>query len=314
LPRPSFGSLGFVYTGPVEPVVGRTFAWPPRPNVLTGAAGCEAFVRGFSDDVIVGMLGPNPTQERFWLAAYYLTDLAFQASGDGPLGWGEFMERYNTMYPRGQPGLPDDPVTSYVNSLRTTDAASGSLTTRRAPIVRRHDPTRECNVCVAPASSSSELEPAPRHRGADAQRRTRLGELTEARRQLDGELDLLHQELGVDAEPRDRQPTQGVPVQGQAQERNDDRRPAQDVPVQGEPRDGNRNRRERRPTADQPHDRAPTPPVRVPEPGNNRRANGGANVDVNADADAPPLFRWASQNLAAVAMLLRGCPATSEER
>jgi hypothetical protein len=39
-----FGSLGFVYTGPVEPVAGRTFARPPRPNVLTGAVGCEAFV------------------------------------------------------------------------------------------------------------------------------------------------------------------------------------------------------------------------------------------------------------------------------
>jgi hypothetical protein len=37
---------------------------------------------------------------------------------------------------------------------------------------------------------------------------------------------------------------------------------------------------------------------------------------VNANADAPPLFRWASQNLAAAAMLLRGCPkpATSKER
>jgi hypothetical protein len=34
------------------------------------------------------MLGPNPTQERFRLAAYYLTDLTFQASGDEPLGWG----------------------------------------------------------------------------------------------------------------------------------------------------------------------------------------------------------------------------------
>jgi hypothetical protein len=33
------------------------------------------------------MLGPNPMQERFRLAAYYLTDLAFQASGDKPLGW-----------------------------------------------------------------------------------------------------------------------------------------------------------------------------------------------------------------------------------
>jgi hypothetical protein len=136
------------------------------------------------------------------------------------------MERYTTMYPRGQPGLPDDPVTAYVNGLRTTGAASGSPTTRRAPTVRRHDPTRECNVCVAPASSSSESEPVPRHRGADAQRRTRLGELTEARCQLDEELALLHQELDVDAEPCDRQPTQGVPVKGQAQERNDDRRPA----------------------------------------------------------------------------------------
>jgi hypothetical protein len=39
-----FGSLGFVYTGPVEPVVGRTFTRPLHPNVLTGAAGCETFV------------------------------------------------------------------------------------------------------------------------------------------------------------------------------------------------------------------------------------------------------------------------------
>jgi hypothetical protein len=47
----------------------------------------EVFVRGFSGDIIIGMLGPNPTQERFRLAAYYLTDLAFQASRDGPQGW-----------------------------------------------------------------------------------------------------------------------------------------------------------------------------------------------------------------------------------
>jgi hypothetical protein len=56
-----FGSLGFVYTGPAESVAGRTFARPPRPNVLTVAAGREAFVRGFSDETIIGMLGPNPT-------------------------------------------------------------------------------------------------------------------------------------------------------------------------------------------------------------------------------------------------------------
>jgi hypothetical protein len=39
-----FGSLSFVYTGPTESVAGRTFARPPRPNVLTGAVGHEAFV------------------------------------------------------------------------------------------------------------------------------------------------------------------------------------------------------------------------------------------------------------------------------
>jgi hypothetical protein len=58
-----FGSLGFVYTGPTESVAGRTFTRPPRPNVLMGAAGREAFIRGFSDETIISMLGPNPTQE-----------------------------------------------------------------------------------------------------------------------------------------------------------------------------------------------------------------------------------------------------------
>jgi hypothetical protein len=75
--------------------------------------------------------------------------------------------------------------------------------------------------------------------------------------------------------------------------------------VQDESRDGNGNRHERRPAADQSHGRAPTPPVRVLEPDNNRRANGGANA--NVDADAPLLFQRAPQNLAAAAMLLHGC-------
>jgi hypothetical protein len=87
-----FGSLGFVYARLMESVAERTFAQLPCPNVLTGAAVREANVRGFSNETIIGMLGPNPTQERFRLTAYYLTDLAFQASGDEPLGWGEFME------------------------------------------------------------------------------------------------------------------------------------------------------------------------------------------------------------------------------
>jgi hypothetical protein len=186
----SFGSLGFVNTGLVESVAGRSFDRPPRPNVLTGAGAREAFIRGFSDDVIMSMLGSNPTHEHFRLVAYHHTDLAFQASGDGLLGWGEFMERYTAMYPHGQPFLPNDPVTAYVNSLRTAGAAFGSTTTRRAGTMRRHDPTQECNICVATASSSFESEPAPRHRGTDDQRRMWLDELAEARNQLDEELAL----------------------------------------------------------------------------------------------------------------------------
>jgi hypothetical protein len=56
-----FVSLGFFYTGPTESIAGRTFAWTPRPNVLTGAAGREAFVRCLSKKTIRAMLGPNPT-------------------------------------------------------------------------------------------------------------------------------------------------------------------------------------------------------------------------------------------------------------
>jgi hypothetical protein len=122
------------------------------------------------------------------------------------------MERYSTMYPHGQPSLPDDPVTAYVDSLRAASIVPGSTTTRRVPTAQRHAPTRECNICVAPASSGSESEHAPRHRGADAQRRARLDELAEARRQLDDELVLLHRELGIGAEPRDRRPAQSVLV------------------------------------------------------------------------------------------------------
>jgi hypothetical protein len=84
--------------------------------------------------------------------------------------------------------------------------------------------------------------------------------------------------------------------------------------VQEQPREGSGERRERRQGAEQPRGRAPTPPARGLAHDNDRRANEGANVDT--DADAPPFFRRASQNLAAAAMLLRDCPeaATSEER
>jgi hypothetical protein len=73
------------------------------------------------------------------------------------------------MYPGGQLGLPDDTVTAYINNLRTTGAAFGLATTWRTPTTWQHDPTHECNVCVTSASSSSNLEPAPRHRATNAQ-------------------------------------------------------------------------------------------------------------------------------------------------
>jgi hypothetical protein len=114
--------------------------------------------------------GLNLTQERFRLTAYYLTDLAFQASREEPLAWGS--SRSGT--PQCTPRL----VTAYMNNLRAANTAPGSTTTRRARTMRRHDPTRECNVCVASALSSSEPEPTPRrrHPAAGAARRTRGGE------------------------------------------------------------------------------------------------------------------------------------------
>jgi hypothetical protein len=46
------------------------------------------------------------------------------------------MERYTVMYPRGQPGLPDESVTTYVNNLRATRAAPGTTAIRRARTTR----------------------------------------------------------------------------------------------------------------------------------------------------------------------------------
>jgi hypothetical protein len=81
---------------------------------------------------------------------------------------------------------------------------------------------------VASTSSSSEPEPTLRHRAAKAQRRARLDELAEAKRQLNEELALIHQE---------------------------------DVPMQEQPGEGNEEWRKRRPAAEQPRARAPTPPA-----------------------------------------------------
>jgi hypothetical protein len=178
-------------------------------------------------------------------------------------------------------------VTTYVNNLRATGATSGSVMTRRTPNLT------QCGL----ASRSSEPKPVPCRRATDAQRWARLDELAEARRQLDEELAILHRELGQDPEPRDQQPAQMVPVQEQ-------------------PREGNNERQERRPAAEQPRAHAPTPLARGRARDNDRCANEGTNVNAYNDTNALPLFRRASQNLAATTMLLRDYPeaVTSEER
>jgi hypothetical protein len=40
------------------------------------------------------------------------------------------MERYSTMYPHGQPGQPDVPVTVYIDSLHATSIVAGCATSR----------------------------------------------------------------------------------------------------------------------------------------------------------------------------------------
>jgi hypothetical protein len=80
------------------------------------------------------------------------------------------------------------------------------------------------------------------------------------------------------------------------------------VSVQEQPPEGDDEQKERHPAAEQSRDHALTLSARGRTRDNDRHANEGANVNANTDGDAPLLFRWASQNLAAVAMLLRGCP------
>jgi hypothetical protein len=74
-----------------------------------------------TSDYVMAALGPNPTQEHFCLAVYSATVLAFKASGEETLTWGEFVTKYDTVYLSGQPGLSNDPVAALLvtQPLRT---------------------------------------------------------------------------------------------------------------------------------------------------------------------------------------------------
>jgi hypothetical protein len=80
--------------------------------------------------------------------------------------------------------------------------------------MRQCDPTRECSVCPQRQAAPNQSQ----GRATDAQRRPRLDELAKARRQLDEELALLHQEYPCAGYPRAPQPTTciGSPYAGAA--------------------------------------------------------------------------------------------------
>jgi hypothetical protein len=115
-----------------------------------------------------------------------------------------------------------------------------------------------------------------------SERRACLDKITEARPQLDDELANLHRVLGEEKRPQDQQHDL----------QRDQRRDQED------------ELRDRRSDLERPRSRDRTPPARAHERDVNRRINKDAAVD-GGDA---PLFKPASQNLVAAAMLLCGCP------
>jgi hypothetical protein len=210
------------------------------------------------------------------------------------------MEWYTVMYPRGQSGLPDDLVTAYVDSLRTTGAAPRSMTTRR----------REPRDATTPRGSA--MSAWPLHRAAPNRSLLRAS----ATPTPSGGLGSTNSRR-PDASSTRSWPFYTKSLAWVLSPTIDARRRmflCRESPARGTTTGASAVRLPISPTVAHLRHR------RVDRCDNNRCANEGANIDAganaNADADAPPLFRWASQNLAAAAMLLRGCPvpATSEER
>jgi hypothetical protein len=75
-----FGLLGFVYTDPVESVIGDVFTRPAHPTASPMAARTTVFIHGLTSDYVMAVLGSNPMQEHLHLAVYSSTVLAFKAS------------------------------------------------------------------------------------------------------------------------------------------------------------------------------------------------------------------------------------------
>jgi hypothetical protein len=110
-----FGSLDFVYDGPVESPTAVVFArsQPDTPAATLDKQPESRSVKSVANQVLnlichdmVANLGPNPSQKLFRAAAYTTTMLALRMQDDEMLSWDEFKLYYDAMYPEGQTWLP----------------------------------------------------------------------------------------------------------------------------------------------------------------------------------------------------------------
>jgi hypothetical protein len=124
-----FGSLDFVFDGPVESPAGAVFSRsqpdapaPPQdqpheePQVVKSATDRVWDLVGRNMAVA---LGPNPSQELFRFAAFATSMLVFGLQEEETLTWDEFKLCYDSVYPEGQARLP----CGGVNTLAATGGA-----------------------------------------------------------------------------------------------------------------------------------------------------------------------------------------------
>jgi hypothetical protein len=205
------------------------------------------------------------------------------------------MERYTVVYPRGQPGLPDDPVTVCQQLARDQrrpriyddpEGTNHAATRPHAGVQHLRGPDIEQ---LRTGASTAPPTPNDGHNSTSSQRpsasSTRSGPFFTRSWGWTQSLaiDNLHRTFLCRSSP-----ARGTASGGSAAWLPNNLGPA---------------RRRRRPGDE--HTTMTGAPTRAQ-----------TSTNVNTGANAPPLFRQVSQNLAATAMLLCGCPeaATPEER
>ena len=93
---------------------------------------------------VPGMLGANPTEERFRAVTYALSSVAFQLRGEEPLGWNEFIDNYLAMYPEGIPELrPRSALSMASLAPDLPELTAGLPPISRAGRAQKGGPTRD---------------------------------------------------------------------------------------------------------------------------------------------------------------------------